>query len=144
METLKLFKKAGEATEGFDLMFAWTVYKGCPIYHHWNFDDFYLHYLGLIQSDDHYEYIVKDGERIVASMCIVPIFDMHVQNCMSIRVAYSEDPKALTSGYRWMYQLGRDLGIDWVAYTHRTGPYSFDTQYRKVKGITNDASSVRK
>ncbi|MDW5598945.1 hypothetical protein VSS74_31590, partial [Conexibacter stalactiti] len=72
MRFVRYSKEAGEPTDGFSIEFARKVYDGCPIYHHWDFPEFYIVYRQMIESVRRFEFVAyaDDSDVIEASMCI--------------------------------------------------------------------------
>lgn len=131
----QLSKKAGEETEGFTPLFAFEVYKGQPLFHHRNLYEFYITTKSVIESTDRFEYVVTDDKgNITASMAIYEDNDMHVGKCISVLVAFSTDPhrRALLGGYKWMKDIAKVKGIEWIAYTKAISQFEMILKYKRV------------
>lgn len=124
----------GNETRGFPYNFARSVYRGQPLFHHRNFDEFYLSTRALINDTNRWEYVVTDGHEynVVASMAVYRERDMHVGDCLSVLVAFSTEPRALVGGYIWLRNLARELGVPFIAYTKAISPYEMVLKYKKV------------
>lgn len=123
-----------ESPAGFSRDFARKVFDNCEAFQHRDFDEFFLTLSVEIQNTARFEYVVYNSEdEIVASMCFHKEFDVHVGNCLSVFVAFSTDTRALIGGYRWLFEVAKELGVPFVAYTKEIKPFEYKLVYRKVK-----------
>ena len=126
-------KEAGARTEGFSRDFARQVYDGQPLFHHRDFEEFFLNTIITIQDTPRWEYVVKDDDgNIVASMAVYSDYDMHVGVCLSVLVAFSTEPSALFGGYKWLFSLAKEYEYPFVAYTKAISQYEMVLKYKRI------------
>lgn len=123
----------GNHSPGFPREFARKVYDNCRIFQHRDFDEFFMTTTMEVQATKRWEFVqFSDYGDVLASMAFYREFDMHVGDCLSVLLAFSTEPRALVKGYRWMYEVAKELGIPWVCYTKEIRPFEYEMVYRKV------------
>lgn len=121
----------GQSTIGFTKDFAHKVYKNCPIFHHEDFEVFYQRIKSIIEGVDRVEHVEMDESgNVIASMVFHKEEDMHVGDCLSVLLAYSEG--TMTKGYRSLIKVAKHLGIPYVCYTKETKRDASDFEYKMV------------
>jgi hypothetical protein len=92
-----------------------------------------VNYLDSITVD---RLIAYDGDKIIGGLLLSEDDDVHVGSCMSVVFHYVLPEYA--SGYvgfklfRLALSLTRHRGFPVLAYTHRAGPWTYLTKYRKT------------
>lgn len=133
-KTEKYHLYSGHPSNGFPKYFARTVFDNCEAFQHRDFDEFFLTMSLDIQNTKRWEYVVTDeSDKVIASMCFHKEWDVHVGTCLSVFVAFSTDTSALIGGYRWLFEIAKELDIPFVAYTREIKPFEYKLVYRKIK-----------
>lgn len=131
------FVESGAPSGGFTKEFAREVYDGQPVFHHRNFDEFFLTTSLAITGMNRWEYVVTDDSgKIQASMSIYREYDLHVGDCLSVLCAFSLKHTALIGGYRAMFSIAKENQVPFVAYTKSTGFREFSLKYKEVNLCT--------
>lgn len=129
----KYLCRKGEPTYGFDKDFAKVVYDSCKIFQHRDFDEYFFNLCGTIVYTDRWEYVVTENGKITASMAFHREFDMHVGDCLSVLVALSTGDSRMFGGYKWLYQVAKELKIPFICITRETKPFNYEMVYKRVK-----------
>jgi GNAT superfamily N-acetyltransferase len=80
---------------------------------------------------------VHNGEKVVGGLCLAPDpWDVHVGPCLSVFAQYVL-PEFRLQGVsarlmREALRIAKKSGVPALAFTHRKGPWRYETIYRKV------------
>lgn len=91
-----------------------------------------------LQEMDRYEIAAFiDGEVVGALVLAFDPWDVHVGPCMSVFAQYVL-PEHRLSGVsprlmREALRIAKRVGVSTLAYTHRVGPWRYETSYRSIK-----------
>ena len=90
-----------------------------------------------LQGLDRFEIAAFNGEQVVGGIVIAPDpWDVHVGPCMSVFAQYVF-PEFRQQGVsarlmRAAIRVAKESGAEVLAFTHRKGPWRYETIYRKV------------
>ena len=100
--------------------------------------DFAVSVLQSFQPHDRLELVATDsaGRAVGALVCVLELADPHVGVCLSALFHFvlpKYRGRGLAGAFlRGMVREARARDIPCIAYSHRTGPWSYNTKYRKV------------
>lgn len=124
----------GNYSNAFPIEHALKGYNHQKVFQHREFGEYYMSTLKEIVYTKRWEYVVyDDNDAVVASMIIYREFDLHVGDCLSVLLAFSQRPRELVGGYRWLFELAKEMGIPFVSYTREVKPCVYQLVYKEVK-----------
>ncbi|MCS5737183.1 hypothetical protein, partial [Herbiconiux daphne] len=122
MKISKQFKEVGEPTDCADLDFCKAVQDMLPIWRHTSPEKMQDRMQRLFESQNRFEFHAIDDEGRTAAIMVITCDDeeAHIGEPVLIPVmACSLQPGLLTGAYRWLFQIAREYGINWI-YTTKT------------------------
>lgn len=87
-------------------------------------------------QNERYEIAALHGQEIVGGLVLLREIDVHVGDCMSV-VAQYVLPEYRLQGIsprlmRGAIRIAREAGAPTIAFTHRKGPWRYETIYRRI------------
>lgn len=131
----KTFLNVGDPTTCGDLDFMQQVHDNLELFSHKSAEHIQERMIQLFESNHRYEYTVRSDEgKLLALMVIVADdLDLHCgEVCLVVEMACSFKAGALSGAYRWLRELARHHGINWIRYT-RTDGNRITMDYKKIK-----------
>jgi hypothetical protein len=130
------FLKAGEATACAPLDFVNEAAKAVTLTDHFKTPEArQQHYIRLFESVDRWEFISVDEEGKTQAVMVLCVddYDAHKGEPVLFNMtANSLKPGLLIPGYKYMYRLAQELGINWIL-TSRSQGDNVSLTYKKVK-----------
>lgn len=131
----KAFLKVGEPTTCGDLDFMQQVHDNLELFSHKPAEHIQERMIQLFESNHRYEYTARDSNtgKLLALMVITADDnDYHCGDvCLVVEMACSFQPGILSAGYRWVRELAKHHGINWIRYT-RTEGNKISMDYKKL------------
>lgn len=129
----KEFKRIGETTSCVTESFVKALMKKEVIHQHCSAEAKESHFRAYFEGFTRYEYTVIDDEgELQAIMVIIDHFDCELgQQILCPTMAYSLKPGLLFNAYRWLYELAKHHGIEWIM-TTKTDGYIQTVKRKKI------------
>lgn len=134
MKVTKQFLEVGEPTTCADIEFCKEVQAMLPIWRHTTPEQMKDRMTRLFESNNRFEYHAIDDEGRTLAIMVITCDDdeAHIGAPVLIpQMACSLVPGLLTGAYRWLYQIAREYGIDWVL-TSKTENHTITTTYKNI------------
>ncbi|EEL9457992.1 hypothetical protein FV395_23335 [Salmonella enterica] len=134
---IKEFKNPGEPTRCASLQFMTDARNKLPLYQHTTAEELQARMKADFEKHPRFEYLVTDDAgRDVAIMVIVSDqcdIDLGQPTLQPLIACSLEDGKGhLTAAYRWLFDLAKVYGVNWLILTKTEGHRkTFD--YRQIK-----------
>ncbi|ELQ8980631.1 hypothetical protein R3B00_001293 [Klebsiella pneumoniae] len=130
----KSFKRIGDTSDCVSGPFVAALMEREPIHQHTTPEAKEEAFRRYFEGFTRYEYVVLDDAReIQAIMVIIDHFDCELgQQILCPTMAYSLKPGLLFGAYRWLYELARHHGIQWVM-TTKTDGYTQTVTRKQIK-----------
>lgn len=127
--------KPGDTSHCTDLDFMESVRENLTLFQHTSADDIQRRMKFLFESNYHYEYTVRsdDGKLQALMVICADDLDYHIgKPVLVVEMACSLSGGLLTGGYRWVRELARRHGLEWIRYT-RTDGDTVTCKYKKLE-----------
>ena len=127
--------KPSDATTCADLDFMEAVREKLTLFQHTSAVDIQRRMKQLFESNYRYEYSVRDDKGILKALMVIVADDLdyHVgKPCLVIEMACSLSDGLLGHGYRWVKELAKRHGLEWIRYTRTVGN-EINMKYVKIK-----------
>ncbi|EBW2292205.1 hypothetical protein DFV88_24795 [Salmonella enterica subsp. enterica serovar Newport] len=135
MKFIKAFRKAGEPTAAVPLYLCKQTRDQLAIWQHTSLKEMGARLKRQIEEMDRYEYLAVDEAGTIKAMMIIDWMDEETHtggSVMFTKLAFSTEPGLLNGGYRYMLDIARNRGIDFIMTSRQVGPMEITHKLRKV------------
>ncbi|EDR9150318.1 hypothetical protein BSY48_004426 [Salmonella enterica subsp. enterica serovar Agbeni] len=135
MEFIKIFRKAGEPTAAVPLYLCKQTRDKLAIWQHTSLQEMQARLQRQITEMDRYEYLAIDEAGTIKAMMIIDWLEDETHtggNVVYTKLAFSTEPGLLSNGYKFMKQIGRERGCDFIMTTRQIGPMEITHRIRKL------------
>lgn len=91
--------------------------------------------LAATEGLERFELLAVIGGELIGFACVVEDDDMHVGHCLTLQWQYVvPEHRGRIGGQflRWLAKAGRDMGFQFIAYSHRISSRHYAIKYRSV------------
>lgn len=127
--------KPGDTTTCVDLDFMEAVRDKLTLFQHTDAVDIQRRMKQLFENNYHYEYTVRNSDGKLQALMVISADDLdyHVgKPCLVVEMACSLSDGLLQGGYRWVLELAKHHGLEWIRYT-RTDGDTVTCKYKKIR-----------
>ncbi|MGG7954777.1 hypothetical protein PGN61_20955 [Klebsiella aerogenes] len=127
--------KPGDTTTCVDLDFMEAVRDKLTLFQHTDAIDIQRRMKQLFENNYHYEYTVRNSDGKLQALMVISADDLdyHVgKPCLVVEMACSLSDGLLQGGYRWVLELAKHHGLEWIRYT-RTDGDTVTCKYKKIR-----------
>lgn len=133
MEYLKVYREAGQPTAAAPLYLCQETRERLTNWQRLPVEQMQAEIVNDIQSNNRYEFLAVDAGKLRAMMVLYVDYDPHYGRVIYTRYAFSSEPQALTQGYKWMKELGKELKLDGFITTRQESPNKIINKFNSLK-----------